>query len=77
MTRTHRTVTITTLDGRPWASAGFSGGLPSDAWAWVAETVAAECSCSEDDVSVAESEDGDLITVEGVPVYKIGIARLN
>jgi hypothetical protein len=73
--KTHRTVQILQLDGRPWASAGFTGGLPSDAWAWVAETVAHEQGCDEEAVSVQESEDGsgDVITVEGVPVYRLGI----
>jgi hypothetical protein len=75
--KTHRTVRILTLDGRPWASAGFSGGLPSDAWAWIAETVAQDCECDPEDVHCEESEDGDLITVDGRPVYKTGIGLVN
>jgi hypothetical protein len=74
---THRTIRLLTLDGRPWASAGFAGGLPSDAWAWIAETVAHEHGCDEDDVHCEESEDGDLITVEGVAFYKIGYSLVN
>jgi hypothetical protein len=73
LTRTHRTISLLHLDGRPWASAGFAGGLPSDAWAWVCETVAAECGADPDDVGCAESEDGDVVTVSGVAVYRLGI----
>lgn len=75
----HRTIRLLHLDGRPWASAGFAGGDPGAAWGWVCETVAAECGVDEDAVGCAESEDGDLITVEGVAVYRLGIcaSRLN
>ncbi|WP_448043759.1 hypothetical protein [Bradyrhizobium liaoningense] len=66
-----RHLTLTHLDGRLWASAGFSGGLPSDAWAWVAETVAQEQGCYEDDVGCEESEDGDVVTVNGVAAYRL------
>lgn len=66
---THRWVRILHLDGREWCKAGFTG--PSDSWAWVQETVAHELGCSEDDVGCAESEDGDLVTVDGLPAYRI------
>jgi hypothetical protein len=67
-----RHITLLQLDGRPWATAGFTG--PSDAWGWVAETVAHEHAVSEDDVGCIEDPDGaglDLVTVEGMPVYRI------
>lgn len=65
----HRTITLLHLDGRPWASAGFTG--PADAWGWIAETVAHEHGCDEDDVHCEESEDGDVVTVGGEALYKI------
>lgn len=73
--KTHRTVRILTLDGRPWASAGFTA--PGDAWGWIASEVARECECDPEDVHCEESEDGDLVTVSGRPVYKIGIGLMN
>jgi hypothetical protein len=72
--RAHRILTLLHLDGRPWSSAGFAGGLPSDAWAWVAETVAREWACDEDDVHCEESENGDLITVAGRPAYLLSFS---
>lgn len=63
------------LDGRPWASAGFLPGDPGAAWAWIAETVAAELECSEEDVHAGESEEGDTVTVDGIPVYMVEIKR--
>src|ERR1700744_3513985 len=43
----------------------------SDPGAWVAETVAREFECSEDDVGEIETDDGDLITVCGEPVARV------
>lgn len=64
-----RTVRLLHLDGRPWASAGF---LDGSSWTWIANTVARECECDEDQVGCVESDDGDLITVDGLPVYRVG-----
>lgn len=41
-----------------------------DAWNWIRETVADEFECSVDDVDCIETDDGDLITVLGVPVAR-------
>lgn len=66
-------ITLLTLDGRFFATAGFLPGSIGDAWAWVQETVAREAGCHEDDVHVLEDpegEFGDLITADGMPVYQ-------
>jgi hypothetical protein len=65
----HRT--IRHLDGRPFATAGFThdGG---DISAWIKETVAAECECHPDDVTSIEADDGwEIILADGLPVYKV------
>lgn len=69
-----RTVTVRLyhLDGRPWASAGFLPPFqPGATWDWIRETVAHECECDPDQVGCMESDDGDLITVDGMPVYRV------
>jgi hypothetical protein len=70
-------VALLHLDGRPFARTAFLPGAgPSAAWEWIAETVAAECDCSAEDVHCAETEEGgDLITVDGLPVYMVEISR--
>jgi hypothetical protein len=66
-TMIHRT--ISHLDGRPFASAGFAGPMPP-VWEWVQETVAHELECSPEQVGIMECEDrGDVVTVDGLPVY--------
>ena len=66
------TVRLYHLDGRPWASAGFLPPFTHGVkWDWIRETVAAECECDPDQVGCVESDDGDLITVDGMPVYKV------
>ncbi|MGJ5032437.1 hypothetical protein ACQR1I_36755 [Bradyrhizobium sp. HKCCYLS2038] len=64
-----RTVTLTHLDGRPWASAGFLPG--GDVWGWIVETVAHEHGVPEDAVGCLETEDGDAVTVAGEPIYSL------
>lgn len=68
-----RTVTLNRLDGQRFASAGFLGGLASDPWTWIAETVAHELSVEPEDVGCLETDDGDMVTVFGLPVYQIQI----
>lgn len=64
------TVRLYHLDGRPWASAGFLPPFqPGAKWDWIRETVAHECGVNEDQVGCIESDDGDLITVDGMPAY--------
>lgn len=75
MIQQHRTIALLHLDGRLWTSAGFSGGLPSDGWAWIANAVATEHSVDPDDVGCEETEDGDVVTVDGVPVYRLSIKK--
>lgn len=66
------TVRLYHLDGRPWASTGFLPPFTHGAkWDWIRETVAAECECEPDQVGCIESDEGDLITVDGMPCYKI------
>ena len=65
----HRT--IRTLDGRPFASAGFTDNRNGDVWAWMQETVAHECGVAPNQVGLDETDDGDVLTVDGVPVYRI------
>lgn len=72
--RSARTVTVRLrhLDGRPWASAGFLPPYqPGAQWDWIRETVAHECECDPNQVECIESDDGDLITVDGMPVYRV------
>jgi hypothetical protein len=79
---THRTVHLVHLDGRPFASAGFpcnvrDAGAP---WAWIQETVAHEQGVREDDVGCIEPDNdaeqqGDLVTVDGFPVYRVLISH--
>lgn len=69
-----RQVTLAHLDGRPWAIAGFLPG--GDVWGWILETVAHEHEVSEDAIGCAESEDGDLVTIDGIPMLTINIGRL-
>jgi hypothetical protein len=68
---THRTVRLVTLDGRELASADFCG--PESAWSWIADTAAREVGCAPDDVHCLEDpgNGGDLVTVDGLPVYRI------
>jgi hypothetical protein len=66
------TVRLFHLDGRPWASAGFLPPYqPGARWDWIRETVAAECGADADQVGCIESDDGDMITVDGLPVYLV------
>ncbi|MGX9443901.1 hypothetical protein ACWX0K_15165 [Nitrobacteraceae bacterium UC4446_H13] len=66
------TVRLYHLDGRPWASAGFLPPFqPGAKWAWIRETVARECGVNEDQVGCIESDDGDVITVDGMPCYSV------
>lgn len=77
---THRTVRLLHLDGRPFASAGFPVAVrdPGAPWAWIAETVAHEQRCDEDQVGCIEPDNdelaGDLVTVDGFPVYRVVIS---
>lgn len=69
-----RWTTLFHLDGRQWATSTDFG--PTGAWAWVVETVAAEHDVSEDQVSSLEGDESqydgdDLVTVDGVPVYRL------
>lgn len=64
--------TLCHLDGREWARSSHFG--PAGAWSWIVETVTHEHGCNEDDVHCAESDeyDGDdLVTVDGLPLYRI------
>jgi hypothetical protein len=67
----HRTKTIRNLTtGDVVASAGFTGN--GDAGAWIRETVAELCECDPDAVSVVEDDErGDLLAVDGIPVYSL------
>ena len=68
----HRSIRNLTT-GHPIATAGFDGPNPAgDAWEWMQETVAAELECRPEQVGAIETDDGDVLTVDGVPVYKIG-----
>lgn len=65
--------TLHQLDGRPWATSSHFG--PSGAWAWIVESVAHEHGCGEDQIGCLESGEeydcDDLVTVDGLPVYRI------
>lgn len=66
--RTRWTI-ICHLNGREWCRSTHFG--PGGAWEWIVESVAAEFECGIDQVSCAESDDGDLVTVDGLPVYLV------
>lgn len=66
------TVRLLHLDGSPWCSAGFlPGDPPGSHWAWIVETVAREWSVDEDQVGTLETDDGDVVTVDGLPVCRV------
>lgn len=67
--RKSRWTSIVSLDGHAWLASTHFG--PSGAWGWIVESVAAELGCDEDAVGSLESDDGDLVTVDGLPVYRI------
>lgn len=68
---TMRHVTLVTLAGAPWATAGFLPGDPGAPWAWICELVAREFECREEDVHAMETDDGDVVTAEGIPVCMV------
>jgi hypothetical protein len=66
--------TLKHLNGRRWATS--SGFGPGGAWSWILETVAHEHGVSEDQIGNREGvedefEGDDLVTIDGVPVYRI------
>lgn len=65
--------TLHHLDGRAWASSSHFG--PEGAWSWIVDTVAHEHGVNEDAVGCLESGDeydhDDLVTVDGLPVYRV------
>lgn len=67
--------TLHHLDGREWATSSHFG--PGGAWSWILESVAHEHSVSEDQIGCAESGEDqpydcdDLVTIDGLPVYRI------
>lgn len=70
-----RWTSICHLHGGKWATS--SGFGPDGAWGWILETVAHELGVSEDQIGCAESGEDqpydcdDLVTVDGLPVYRI------
>jgi hypothetical protein len=71
-----RHVTLLHLSGALFATAGFLPGDAGAPWAWIQETVAAECGVAEDAVGCAEAGEeggGDFVTVDGLPVYRVQI----
>lgn len=74
-----RTVTLLTLQGAPFATAGFLPGDPGAPWAWICECVAREWGVEEDAVGTLEPHEdeggGDFITVDGLPAYRVQIGR--
>lgn len=66
--------TLCHLDGRRWASS--SGFGPEGAWSWIVDTVAHEHGVTDDQIGGLEDLDGiydhdDLVTVDGLPVYRV------
>lgn len=66
------TVRLLRLDGTLFASAGFLPGLASAPWTWIVETVAHELDVCEDAIG---TNDDDMVTVDGLPVYQVEICR--
>lgn len=64
-------VDILHLDGRRWMTAGFMPYQFGEGWSWIAESLAREFECSEQDVSCDDDE--EIVTVRGEPVarYKL------
>jgi hypothetical protein len=58
------------LDGKVIAEASVSF-ISGDRWAWIVETVARETECREDQVGCVETDEGDVVTVDGIPVYRL------
>jgi hypothetical protein len=67
-----RPLSLLHLDGRPWLWTQFDAGTPAGAaWDWIAEQVAAEHEVCAEDIDCIETDDGDTITVCGVPTYRM------
>lgn len=66
-----RTVRILHLDGRVFASAGFLPGPMSDSWAWIVEIVSRELDVDPEQVDLLETDEGDVIAVDGLPAYRL------
>jgi hypothetical protein len=61
------------LEGAPFASAGFLPGDPGAPWAWIQSVVAEQWGVEEDAVGTLESEEGDFVTVDGLPMYRVAL----
>ena len=59
--------------GRPIFSADFTDNRNGDIWDWMQSVVSAEHECSVDDVGLLETDDGDIVTIDGLPAYRIEI----
>lgn len=70
MTTTHSWIRLLHVNSRAtFALAGFTG--PFSAWSWIVDSMIEEHGCDEDDVGCQESDDGDLVTVRGEPMYVV------
>lgn len=63
------TITLTTLSGQLIRTAGFTS---LSYWWWIVEAIMERFECSEDDVTLLETSDGDMICVGYRPVAIIG-----
>lgn len=74
-----RWTVICNLVGVPWMKSCHFG--PEGAWGWIVESVAHELECDEEQIGCLESDaegpynGDDLVTVDGLPVYRIQIFR--
>lgn len=60
---------LKTMDGRTLSRT--HGLKPEDKWHWIVSNVMGDAECSEDDVGLEETEDGDVITVSGKPYARV------
>ena len=61
--------TLCHLDGREWARSSHFG--PGGAWNWILDAVQEEHGVNEDQIGCIETDDGDVVTIDGEPIYRI------
>lgn len=58
-------------DGRVLVSTYFESRSPFKHHDWAVSRIAEEFECSVDDVTVLETDDGDVLAVKGCPMFRI------
>lgn len=62
---------IRTIDGRTLSRTHTL----RDRWAWVLDVVSGDAGCDHDDIDIAETDDGDVITVRNKPYARLSYSH--